>query len=256
MKNIDKIFSKLKESEIEAPDIWNKLEVHLENSPKAYKANVFKTIGLVAGVGVIGLGSYLIIDNINDGDKKEEIVKTEIEVSKTNEKAIEKNNEKTLTFEEAKQIDNQHIKKEDIITTFKVNDESNLVLESSNYSVKPINTSQSYPSEIKIDYIEEDSSKIIEHYLPPISNVPDFKPSNVITPNGDGINDVFVIKNVDKYPDNCLIIFDRNGKSMYKCRGYKNNFNASNIPLGTYFYIFEYNDLGKKVTKSGSITVM
>lgn len=271
MNNIDKIFSKLKESEFEAPDIWNKLEAQLGSTPKSninnnldkavaaksiIKNTILKTIGLVAGVGIIGVGAYLVIDSISKKDSKEKIVKTQIQNPEINKEYIKEDSEKTITFEEAKQINNQNTKKEDITTTFKVNDETSIVLESSNYSIKKINTSQSYPSEIKIDYIQEDSSTNNEKASLPSSGIPEFRTSNVVTPNGDGINDVFVIKDVDKYPDNCLIIYDRNGKSIYKCRGYQNNFNAINIPLGTYFYKFEYNVLGKKETKSGSITVM
>ena len=86
--------------------------------------------------------------------------------------------------------------------------------------------------------------------------MPDFEPSNVITPNGDGINDVFFIKNVEKFPDNSLVIFDDRGKIIFKCRNYKNNFKAVNIPIGTYFYKFEYRNIEKKEIKPGSITVM
>ena len=37
-----------------------------------------------------------------------------------------------------------------------------------------------------------------------ILNIP-----NVITPNGDGINDVFYIENIDKYPNSVLTILNR-----------------------------------------------
>ncbi|MBP6428863.1 MAG: gliding motility-associated C-terminal domain-containing protein [Bacteroidales bacterium] len=278
MKDIDKIFSKLKDTEIESPDIWNRLESQLGNTPQTNISSnldkvgagksltlttILKTVGIVASIGAIGIGSYLIVDNINDRSKEETIFKTQVESPKTSKESIDlKNKEKTINFEEAKLIIGEekiicsNPKKEELTTTFKVSDESNIVLENNNYSIKTTNTAQSYPSEITIDYVKEDSSKAIEKALPIISEIPKFKPSNVITPNGDGKNDVFVIRDVDKFPDNCLIIFDRNGKSVYKCRGYKNNFNALNIPLGSYFYKFEYNDLGKKVTKVGSITVM
>ncbi|MFA7081097.1 MAG: gliding motility-associated C-terminal domain-containing protein [Bacteroidales bacterium] len=278
MKDIDKLFSKLKDTEIESPDIWNRLETQLGNTPKTnFSSNldkvgevksltattILKTVGILASIGVIGIGSYLIVDNINNRSKEETIVKTQIESPKTNKESIDsKNKEKTINCEQAKLIKGEekvivsNSKKEELTTSFKVSDEANIVLENNNYTIKTINTSNSYPSEITVDYIKKDSLKPIEKVMPIISEIPKFKPSNVITPNGDGINDVFAIKDVDKFPDNCLIIFDRNGKSVFKCRGYKNNFNAINIPLGTYFYKFEYNDLGKKVTKTGSITVM
>ena len=59
---------------------------------------------------------------------------------------------------------------------------------------------------------------------------------NVITPNNDGVNDFFAIHNLEDYPDNELIIFDRNNKVIFNARGYQNNWDAQGIPQGVYFY--------------------
>ena len=101
MNSIDKIFSKLKESEVEAPDVWNKLETQLGSTPKSNISNnldkavaaksiitntILKTIGLVAGV--IGIGAYLFIDRISEKDNKEKIVKTQIQNPEINKEHI------------------------------------------------------------------------------------------------------------------------------------------------------------------------
>jgi gliding motility-associated-like protein len=65
---------------------------------------------------------------------------------------------------------------------------------------------------------------------------------NVITPNGDGFNDVLVIKNLDKYTDNNLLIADRAGKEVYQKNSYQNDWDAQNLPDGTYYYILSYKD--------------
>ena len=72
----------------------------------------------------------------------------------------------------------------------------------------------------------------------------------IFTPNGDGKNDGFVIKNVENYPDNTLKIFNRWGNLIYQKDGYLNEFegysNTENalgkdkLPAGTYFVVFEY----------------
>ncbi|MEI6124719.1 MAG: gliding motility-associated C-terminal domain-containing protein [Bacteroidota bacterium] len=65
---------------------------------------------------------------------------------------------------------------------------------------------------------------------------------NVFTPNGDGYNDVFVVINLDKYPENSLIVADRNGKIVFDKNNYQNNWDAQNIPDGSYYYILSYKD--------------
>ena len=66
------------------------------------------------------------------------------------------------------------------------------------------------------------------------------------TPDGDNINDVWTIENIDNYPDNRVMIFDRWGGLIFSARGYNNESvvwdgrsNQSgqhNVPSGTYFY--------------------
>lgn len=80
---------------------------------------------------------------------------------------------------------------------------------------------------------------------------------NVFTPNGDGINDQFVIANVDKYPGNTLQISDRSGKLVYSCSNYQNDWEARNLPDGTYYYHFSYKDKSNKMNvRPGVIQVL
>jgi gliding motility-associated-like protein len=66
---------------------------------------------------------------------------------------------------------------------------------------------------------------------------------NTFTPNNDGINDVFYIANIEKYPDNTLTIYNRYGQKIYFKRSYKNdwdgNINGEQVPTGTYFYVLD-----------------
>ncbi|MFB9064183.1 HYR-like domain-containing protein, partial [Flavobacterium branchiarum] len=80
---------------------------------------------------------------------------------------------------------------------------------------------------------------------------------NAFSPNGDGLNDKFVIDNIDNttcYPDNTLEIYNRWGILVFETRNYNNTTNAfegfsrgrttisqpSGLPTGTYFYILNY----------------
>jgi gliding motility-associated-like protein len=60
---------------------------------------------------------------------------------------------------------------------------------------------------------------------------------NVITPNADGLNDVFVIDNIGLYPGNTLRIFTRWGREIFHTTNYQNTWgNAPDVAAGVYFY--------------------
>ncbi|HZY35893.1 MAG TPA: gliding motility-associated C-terminal domain-containing protein [Mucilaginibacter sp.] len=71
---------------------------------------------------------------------------------------------------------------------------------------------------------------------------------NIITPNGDGKNDVFKIKGLEGYPGSQLLIFNRWGNEVYKSDNYLNNWDGSGLAEGTYYYILNRKE------QSGNIT--
>lgn len=67
-----------------------------------------------------------------------------------------------------------------------------------------------------------------------------------ISPNGDGINDQFVISGLDAYPSSSLTIFGRDGVVLYHSNDYKNDWNGVQnnqmhrthpVLSGTYYYL-------------------
>jgi gliding motility-associated-like protein len=84
-----------------------------------------------------------------------------------------------------------------------------------------------------------------------------FEAAYVFTPNGDGINDKFVIKNIEAYPDNKLMVYDRLGKPIYEASGYANNWdgkvNGFTLAKDTYFYVLSVKG---QVVKRGAITLV
>lgn len=60
---------------------------------------------------------------------------------------------------------------------------------------------------------------------------------NIITPNGDGINDVLYIKGLEYYPENTLKVFNRWGNQVFEKQNYTNDWKASGITDGTYYYV-------------------
>ena len=88
----------------------------------------------------------------------------------------------------------------------------------------------------------------IHYEQPSICNVPD-----VITPNGDGINDYLIIDCIDQHPQSSMIIFNRWGDEVYNNNDYDNSWNGMQdgkpLAAGTYFYLFKVNDSDKTVDK-------
>lgn len=67
--------------------------------------------------------------------------------------------------------------------------------------------------------------------------------NNILTPNGDGINDVWVIKNLDLGKNNELFIYDRVGRLVFSKKNYQNDWNGTvngnHIAEGTYYYVID-----------------
>ena len=83
---------------------------------------------------------------------------------------------------------------------------------------------------------------------------------NVITPNDDGINDTWIIKNIDLYPNNAVRIFDRDGRLLYSKLGYDNSwngmFNGAPLPEDTYYYILYLDSNKGKDKLTGYISLV
>lgn len=74
------------------------------------------------------------------------------------------------------------------------------------------------------------------------------------SPNGDGTNDLWIIENIESYPENTVSIFNRWGTKIWGTSGYNNDDNVWNgtgidgktVGSGTYFYIIKTADFVKK----------
>ncbi len=81
---------------------------------------------------------------------------------------------------------------------------------------------------------------------------------NTFTPNNDGTNDVWQIRNIVFHPGSKVEIFNRWGTKLYEASGYQNDwdgtYNGKNLPVDTYFYVIQLND-GNKPNK-GPLTIL
>ena len=81
----------------------------------------------------------------------------------------------------------------------------------------------------------------------------ELKIANMVTPNGDGYNDTWLIEPAVR-PE--VFVFNSNGKEIYSSLGYDNlwsaKFNGLTLPDGTYFYVVKSNGIIYK----GSLTIL
>jgi gliding motility-associated-like protein len=87
------------------------------------------------------------------------------------------------------------------------------------------------------------------------------KPMEAITPNGDGINDKWLITN-----GNCLTkakaqVFNRYGSKVFESNDYKNDwtgtYKGKPLPDATYYFVITYDLInGQRVVAKGNVTIM
>jgi gliding motility-associated-like protein len=79
------------------------------------------------------------------------------------------------------------------------------------------------------------------------------------SPNGDNMNDTWIIDGIENYPDNKVMVFNRWGNLVYEKAGYLNDWDGTwrgdNLPDGTYFYYVEVDINGKVEIFSGYLQI-
>ncbi|MBU2998090.1 gliding motility-associated C-terminal domain-containing protein [Cellulophaga baltica] len=119
---------------------------------------------------------------------------------------------------------------------------------------------------------DDDNSNNIPNYLEADLAVTgeEIEVFNVITPNGDGAHDELIITGLENFPNNTLKIYNRWGVLVYQTKAYNTQGNVfdgtstgrvtvntdSKLPVGTYFYILDYEDaVNNKQQLSGYIYI-
>jgi|GEM_PF-2538497 len=90
--------------------------------------------------------------------------------------------------------------------------------------------------------------------------IKDMEVPNVITPNGDGRNDTWILSDLlSQYPDNEVHIYNRWGELLYEQIGYLDQWGGmrkgNELPDGTYYYLIHLNDEAGEIL-SGTVTIV
>ncbi len=80
----------------------------------------------------------------------------------------------------------------------------------------------------------------------------------VITPNGDGENDTWVIEGIELYPNTTVQVYDRWGRRVYYSNGYPRPWDGTHdgkaLPMDSYHYIINLNNDTAPII--GNITIV
>ncbi|MDX1937805.1 MAG: gliding motility-associated C-terminal domain-containing protein [Flavihumibacter sp.] len=81
---------------------------------------------------------------------------------------------------------------------------------------------------------------------------------NAFSPNGDGINDKWMIEAIGSYPEVVVEIFNRYGQKLFRSVGYTRpwdgTLNGQLLPIGTYYYLIDRKNGLPQL--SGSVTIL
>jgi gliding motility-associated-like protein len=82
---------------------------------------------------------------------------------------------------------------------------------------------------------------------------------NVITPNGDGVNDLWKIPQMESFPHAIIRVIDMAGKLVFEsAAGYPVPWDGrdkgTQLPMGTYYYLINFGPGERQVT--GYLTII
>jgi gliding motility-associated-like protein len=93
-----------------------------------------------------------------------------------------------------------------------------------------------------------------------IDVIEDIQAYNAFSPNGDGINEYFEIRNADRFPEILVEVYSRWGDQLYSEVGYDSGelwdgtTRGKEVPVGTYYYILIPYPGAKPI--SGNVTII
>jgi gliding motility-associated-like protein len=93
----------------------------------------------------------------------------------------------------------------------------------------------------------EDANGCVDKDTVLVTVLEDYKviPKNIITPDGNGENDYWIIDNILNYGTCKVRVYNRWGNEVYACNAYQNDWSGTSshgdiLPNGTYFYVITF----------------
>lgn len=118
-----------------------------------------------------------------------------------------------------------------------------------------------------VESMMDSNYSLTNGFLQPLKTLPagilngfNIIPTNILTINGDGVNDVWVIDYLDQYRENEVTLYNRLGEVVFHSLNYNNDWTgylgSKPSPEDTYFYIIKLKKDDKIGFKKGYLTVI
>ena len=111
----------------------------------------------------------------------------------------------------------------------------------------PLDTdSDGIPNSRDLDDDNDGIADVDDYY--PLEDTPMLQPAQAFTPNGDGLNDTWVIPGIEHYPNSVIKVYNKWGHEVFSSIGYsrewEGNYKGKNeqLPPGSYLYVINLNN--------------
>ncbi|MBQ6157100.1 MAG: gliding motility-associated C-terminal domain-containing protein [Bacteroidales bacterium] len=274
MKDIKEILDNYNERPSE--DVWSRLESRLDaEMPVRRSRNTVWKWAAIA-VGIIAIGGGVAFGILRQSHHNEDLAATEI-----TEQTVETQPQEAV-------VETQNVASSQTVTSSQ-EEESAVVVETrqgtslqekSPTVAETRQTSSSQPEiPAKSATKEAPKTNVRQEVLPPNSTLAkqlaadpvlrtlsdenvDWTPPahlsipNLFTPNGDGVNDKFVIEGLENYTSPRLVVRDKNNRIVYQSGSYQNSWDGGNCPDGVYNYEFTFLYNGIENQATGKVRII
>ena len=274
MKDIKEILDNYNEQPSE--DVWSRLEARLDaEMPVRRSRNTVWKWAAIA-VGIIAIGGGVAFGILRQSLHNEDLAATEI-----TEQAVETQPQEAVTSPQEEEspvvVETQNVASPHDVTSpqnvASPQEKSPTVAESRQTPSKQPETPAKPATK------EAPKTNVRQEVLPPNStlakqlaadpvlrtlsdeNVEWTPPAhlsipNLFTPNGDGVNDKFVIEGLENYTSPRLVVRDKNNRIVYKSGSYQNSWDGGNCPDGVYNYEFTFLYNGIENQATGKVRII
>jgi gliding motility-associated-like protein len=84
-------------------------------------------------------------------------------------------------------------------------------------------------------------------------------PAQIFSPNSDGANDTWQVRNIEEFPEALITVYNRWGSPVFKTKNYTNTWNGtfegSALPVAAYYFVIDMSTYGKSQV-TGSVTIV